>query len=90
VRWLLLLSLSLVYGATAKRECSTAEFAAIGYTVHDPRERAEKIWTWLEESGPVCTRAQLTMVYVNAATVMGTADSMRVRARIEQLWEKAK
>lgn len=91
MRWLVLaFALSLVYGATAKRECSVPDFVNIGYSSHDPKERYDRAWMWLEESGPVCTKKQLTLVYANLPTIMGSADSMRIRSRIEQLWEKAK
>ena len=91
MRWLVLtLVLSLVYGAAVKRECSVSEFVNIGYSNHDPKERFEKAWGWLEESGPVCTKEQLTLIYANMATIMGSSDTMRMRAKIEQLWERAK
>jgi len=44
----------------------------------------------LEESGPVCTKEQLTLIYSNLGNILGNADSMKVRARIEQLHERAK
>jgi len=81
---------AFVYGATIKRECSVSEFVNIGYSNHDPKERFDKAWNWLEESGPVCTKEQLTLIYANMATIMGSSDTMRMRARIEQLWEGAK
>jgi len=91
MRWLVLvLALSLVYGATIKRECSVSEFVNIGYSNYDPKERADKVWGWLEESGPVCTKEQLTLLYSNLGSILGNADSMKIRARIEQLYEKAK
>ena len=91
MRWLVLaLILSLVYGATAKRECSVSEFVGIGYSNHDPKERADKVWGWLEESGPICTKEQLTLLYSNLGSILGNADSMKVRARIEQVYERAK
>jgi hypothetical protein len=90
VRWIIpLFILSLVYGATAKRECSVSDFVNIGYSNHDPKERFEKAWNWLEESGPVCTKEQLTLIYANLPTIMGSVDSMKIRSRIEQLYERA-
>ena len=90
MRWLVpVLVLSLVYGATAKRECSVSEFVNIGYSNHDPKERFDKAWNWLEVSGSVCTKEQLTLIYANMATIMGSSDTMRMRARIEQLYERA-
>lgn len=91
MRWLIpLFILSLVYGATAKRECSVSEFVNLGYSSHDPKERADKIFGWLEESGPLCSKEQLALVYANLAAIMGTADSMKIRSKIEQLYERAK
>jgi hypothetical protein len=91
MRWLIpALILSLVYGATAKRECSVSELVNIGYSSHDPKERADKVWEWLEASGPVCTKEQLTLLYSNLGSILGNADSMKIRARIEQLYERAK
>ena len=81
---------AFVYGATIKRECSVSEFVNIGYSNYDPKERADKVWGWLEESGPVCTKEQLTLLYSNLGSILGNADSMKIRARIEQLYEKAK
>jgi len=90
VRWLIpLFILSLVYGATVKRECSVSEFVNIGYSNHDPKERADRAWEWLDESGPACTKEQLTLIYSNLATIMGPADSMKIRSKVEQLWERA-
>ena len=91
MRWLpILFAAALVYGATAKRECSVSEFVNSGYSSHDPKERFEKAWMWLEESGPVCTKEQLTLLYANLPTIMGSADSMKIRSKIEQLYERAK
>lgn len=91
MRWLIpLFVLSLVYGATVKRECSVSEFVNLAYSNTDPKEKHDRILEWLDSSGPVCTKDQLGLIYANLATLMGTSDSMRVRVKIEQLWEKAK
>jgi hypothetical protein len=91
VRWLIpALLLVFVCGATVRRECSVSEFVNIAYSSHDPKERANKILEWLEEPGPVCTKEQLTLIYANLATIMGSADSMKIRSKIEQLYERAK
>jgi hypothetical protein len=91
VRWLIpLFILSLVYGATVKRECSVSEFVSIGHSSHDPKERADRVWDWLETSGPVCTKEQLTLLYSNLGGILGNADSIKIRSRIEQLYERAK
>jgi hypothetical protein len=91
MRWLVpVLVLSLVYGATAKRECSVSEFVEIGYSSHDPKERADRVWGWLEDAGPYCTKEQLALIYNNLATVLGVADNVKIRSKVERLYEKAK
>ena len=91
MRWLVpILLLSLVYGATVKRECSVSEFLNVAYSSHDPKERSSRVWEWLEESGPVCTKEQLTLLYSSLGSILGNADSVKIRSRIEQLYERAK
>jgi hypothetical protein len=91
VRWLIpLFILSLVYGATIKRECSVSDFVNIAYSNHDPKERHDRIIEWLDNSGQICTKEQLALIYANLATVMGSSDTMRIRVKIEQLYERAK
>jgi len=91
MRWFVLaLALSLVYGATLKRECSVSDFVELGYSNHDPKERAERAWVWLEEAGPYCTKEQLALIYNNLATVLGAVDSVKIRSKIEKLYERAK
>ena len=81
---------AFVYGATIKRECSVSDFVELGYSSHDPKERAERAWAWLEESGPHCTKEQLALIYNNLATVLGAVDSVKIRSKIEKLYERAK
>jgi len=81
---------AFVYGATIKRECSVSDFVELGYSSHDPKERAERAWVWLEESGPHCTKEQLALIYNNLATVLGAVDSVKIRSKIEKLYERAK
>jgi hypothetical protein len=91
VRWLIpLFILSLVYGATAKRECNVSEFVSIAYNINNPKERHDRIIEWLGDSGQVCTKEQLGIIYANLAQVLGSADTMQIRAKIEQLHERAK
>jgi hypothetical protein len=91
VRWLIpLFVISLVYGATAKRECSVSEFVSIAYSNNNPKERHDRIVEWLDDSGQVCTKEQLALIYANLAQVLGVADTVKIRAKVEQLYERAK
>lgn len=91
MRWLVPIALlSFVYGATIKRECSASDFVNIAYSTQDPKERHDRIVEWLDDSGQVCTKEQLVLIYTNLAQVLGVADTMRVRTKIEKLYERAK
>lgn len=91
MRWLIPIALlSFVYGATVKRECSVSDFVNIAYSTQDPKERHDRIVEWLDDSGQVCTKQQLGLIYNNLSTVMGSSDTMRVRTKIEKLYERAK
>jgi hypothetical protein len=91
MRWLLLfVCASLVYGATQKRECSVSDFVNIAYSNNNPKERHDRIVEWLDDSGQVCTKEQLGLIYTNLAQVLGVSDTMRIRTKIEKLYERAK
>ena len=91
MRWLIpIVLLSFVYGATVKRECSVSDFVNIAYSNNDTKERHDRIVEWLDDSGQVCTREQLVLIYNNLSTVMGSSDTMRIRTKIEKLYERAK
>ena len=80
----------ILWGATSKKECSVSDFANIAYSIHDQKERHERIVEWLDDSGPSCTKEQLATIYNNLAQAVGTADTITIRTKIEKLYEKAK
>ena len=91
MRWLLIfVCASMVYGATQKRECSVSDFVNIAYSNNNPKERHDRIVEWLDDSGQVCTKEQLGLIYTNLAQVLGVADTIQVRTKIEKLYERAK
>ena len=91
MRWLLLfVCASMVYGATQKRECSVSDFVNIAYSNNNPKERHDRIVEWLDDSGQVCTKEQLGLIYTNLAQILGVSDTMRIRTKIEKLYERAK
>jgi len=80
----------ILWGATAKKECSVSDFANIAYSIHNPKERYERIVEWLDDSGSSCTKEQLATIYNNLAQAVGTADTIAIRTKIEKLYERAK
>jgi hypothetical protein len=72
------------------RSCNVVEFERIGYEVHTPIERQRQVLQWLDTEGKLCSKEQLTLVWNELPTVMGAADTMTIRSRIAQLYERAK
>ena len=90
MRWFVaLFVLSLMATATVRHECSVSDFVNIAATT-DPKERHERILEWLDESGPYCSKENLSLIYSNLAQTLGTADSVKIRSKIEKLYERAK
>jgi hypothetical protein len=81
--------LSVVSAATVRPECSISDFVNIASTTN-PKERNEKILDWLNESGPYCSKENLGIIYNNLAQTLGTIDSVKIRTKIEKLYERAK
>jgi len=91
MKWFVaLFLLSLMAAATVRHECSVSDFVNIAYNNNDPKERRDRILEWLGDSGQVCTKEQLGLIYANLAQVLGSSDTMQIRAKIEQLYERAK
>jgi hypothetical protein len=90
MRWFVtLFLLSLMAAATVRHECSVSDFVNIA-SITDPKERNEKLFNWLDESGPYCTKESLGLIYSNLAQILGTSDNVKIRSKIEKLYERAK
>jgi len=88
MRWLILLSLLTLPGATAFNGCSIAEIYGIAFSTHHPTERHEKIAQWLRTSGTRCNEEQLVVIWNNLPNWAGTSDSAELRQEILLLYEK--
>jgi hypothetical protein len=88
MRWLVLLLLLTLVGATALSGCSTAEFYAIAMSTHNPTERHEKMARWLQAVGARCNEEQLVVIWNNLPHWAGTSDSVELRREIIGLYEK--
>ena len=88
MRWIILLLLLTLGGATALNGCSTAEFYAIAFSTHNPTERHEKMARWLRTTGARCSEEQLVVIWNNLPHWAGTSDSAELRQEIIALYEK--
>ena len=82
MRWLILLLLLGLVGATAKNGCHVREFYGIAYTVHDPTLRHREMVAWLDKNAPYCKSTEYMVIWNNLAEWAGTADSTWLRAKV--------
>jgi len=82
MRWLILLLLLGLVGATAKSGCHVREFYGIAYTVHDPTIRHREMVAWLDKNAPYCKSTEYMVIWNNLAEWAGTADSTWLRSKV--------
>ena len=82
MRWLILLLLLGLVGATSKDLCSVREFYAIAYTVHNPTERHQQMSAWLTKHKTLCKSSDMTVIWNNLSEWAGAADSAELRHKI--------
>ena len=82
MRWLILLLLLGLVGATAKNGCHVREFYGIAYTVHDPTLRHREMMAWLDKNAPYCKSTEYMVIWNNLAEWAGTADSAELRTKV--------
>ena len=89
MRWLVLLLLLGLVGATAKNGCHVREFYSIAWGVHNPTERHQRMSDWLTFNEPFCKSSDYMVIWNNMSEWGGTADSHDLRAKIERGYKKA-
>ena len=82
MRWLILLSLLVIAGASSKQGCHVREFYGIGYTIHNPSERHQQMIQWLKNNASFCKASDFVVIWNNLSEWAGTADSAETRALI--------
>ncbi len=82
MRWLILLLLLGLVGATSKDLCSVREFYGIAYTVHNPSERHQQMSAWLTKHKTLCKSSDMTVIWNNLSEWAGAADSAELRHKI--------
>jgi hypothetical protein len=89
MRWLVLLLLLGLVGATAKTGCYVREFYGIGYTKHDPTERHKEMLVWLNQNAQHCKASDFLVIWNNLSEWAGTADSTYIREKVIQGYKNA-
>ena len=89
MRWLILLLLLGLVGATAKNGCHVRDFYSIAWGVHNPTERYHRMSDWLAFNEPFCTSSDYMVIWNNMSAWAGNADSHDLRAKVERGYKKA-
>jgi hypothetical protein len=82
MRWLILLLLLVLAGATAKDTCHVREFYSIAWGVHDPTERHKQMADWLTKHQQLCKSSDFLVIWNNISEWGGTSDSHSLRALV--------
>jgi len=82
MRWLVLLLLLGLAGATAKTGCYVREFWSIAWTIHNPSERHRQMVMWIKNNAVHCKSSDFIVIWNNLSEWAGTADSAETRALI--------
>jgi len=88
MRWLILLLLLLLAGATAKPQCVVSDFYGLSW-LHDPSLRHQQLSMWLTTNAGNCNTEQLVLIWNNLAMWAGAADSAELRAKILYAYARA-
>jgi hypothetical protein len=88
MRFVALLLLLLLAGATAKSPCVVTDFYGLSW-INDPTMRHMELSRWLTTNGDNCSAEQLVGIWNNLALWAGAADSAELRAKVLYYYARA-
>jgi hypothetical protein len=89
MRFVVLLLLLLLAGATAKEHCIVSDFYGLSW-IHDPTLRHMELSRWLTTNGNSCSSDQLVGIWNNLSMWAGVADSAELRAKVLYFYARAR
>ncbi len=81
MRFLVLLLLLILSGATANESCIVSDFYGLSW-LGNPSERHQRLSEWLTTNGDSCSSDQLVSIWNNLPMWAGVADSAELRGKI--------
>jgi hypothetical protein len=88
MRWLILLLLLMLAGATAKPPCIVTDFYGLSW-LGDPTMRHMELSRWLTTNGDNCSSEQLLAIWNNLSMWAGAADSAELRGKLLYFYARA-
>jgi hypothetical protein len=89
MRFVILLLLLLLAGATAKSPCLVTDFYGLSW-ISEPTMRHMELSRWLTTNGDSCSSEQLAGIWNNLAGWAGVADSAELRAKVLYYYARAR
>lgn len=89
MRFVVLLLLLLLAGATAKSPCLVTDFYGLSW-INEPTMRHMELSRWLTTNGDNCSSEQLAGIWNNLAGWAGVADSAELRAKVLYYYARAR
>ena len=88
MRWLILLLVLLLAGATANERCVLRDFYALSW-ISEPTMRHMQLSRWLTTNGDSCSSEQLVLLWNRLAEWAGVADSAELRGKVLYYYGRA-
>jgi hypothetical protein len=89
MRFVVLLLLLLLVGASAKSPCLVTDFYGLSW-INEPTMRHMELSRWLTTNGDNCSSEQLAGIWNNLAGWAGVADSAELRAKVLYYYARAR
>jgi hypothetical protein len=89
MRFIALLLLLLLAGATAKEQCIVTDFYGLSW-INEPTMRHMELSRWLTTNGNSCSSDQLVGIWNNLSMWAGVADSAELRAKVLYYYARAR
>jgi len=88
MRFVVLILLLLLAGATAKSPCLVTDFYVLSW-IGEPTMRHMELSRWLTTNGDACSSEQLVGIWNNLALWAGAADSAELRSKVLYFYARA-
>ena len=78
----------MVVSNVIEAKCNHWNLSTIAHTTHDPTIRKQLTLEWLKQNGSKCDKDELTWIYNNTASWLGTADNEVFRGMLIDFYMK--
>jgi len=80
----------LLLMAYAANNCNLGQLYTLSMTTHDPSLRKDLTLSWMKSNAKHCSNQELTQIYNNLPSLLGTADNHEIRSVIYENYKRDK